>query len=147
MASEARIGRRPRLEGLQSAALGAPLMTAAVVCIALAALSAALLATVPSYDPWSWIVWGREVVDPHLSFVTGGGPSWKPLPVLFTTVFALIGGAAPTLWVITARFGGLMAFVAAYRLASRLVGSGPRSWGICAGLLAAAGVALTQEWA
>ncbi|MBV9424593.1 MAG: hypothetical protein JOZ98_16905, partial [Solirubrobacterales bacterium] len=100
----------------------------------------------PSYDPWSWIVWGREVVDPHLSFTVGGGPSWKPLPVVFTTVYALFGGAAPTLWVITARAGGLLALVAAYRLAARIVGEDRRA-GAVAGVIAAAGVALTQEWA
>src|ERR1700722_2959609 len=78
-------------------------LIAVVACFALAALSAAILPTVPSYDPWSWIVWGREVSDPHLSFVVGGGPSWKPLPLIFTTVFGLFGGAAPTLWGIAAR--------------------------------------------
>jgi len=135
------------LAGLGAGALGAPFLTSTVVCAALAALSAALLPTVPSYDPWSWIVWGREVTDPALSFIVTGGPSWKPLPWLFTSVYGLFGGAAPTLWVITARFGGLMALVAAYRLAARLVGRGPRWWGIGAGLLAAVGVALTQEWA
>ncbi len=75
--------------------------------MALAALSAAVLPTVPSYDPWSWIVWGREVTDPHLSFLVSGGPSWKPLPFVFTTLWGLFGSAAPTLWVITARAGGL----------------------------------------
>jgi len=131
-----------------------PFAVSLLVCVALAALSAAVLPTVPSYDPWSWIGWGREVVDPHLSFTVTGGPSWKPLPVLFNVVFGLFGGAAPTLWVITARVGGLMAFVAAYRLASMLVRSwSPEpvpalSWGpVIAGLFAAAGVALTQEWA
>jgi hypothetical protein len=126
-------------------ALASPLLTATIACVALAALSAALLPTVPSYDPWAWIVWGREVVDPHLSFTVGGGPSWKPLPVMFTTVFGLFGGAAPTLWVIAARAGGLLALVAAYRLAARLVGGRP--WGPVAGVIAAAGVVLTQDWA
>jgi hypothetical protein len=115
----------------------------------LALLSAALLATVPSYDPWSWIVWGREVTDPHLSFTLSGGPSWKPLPFLFTTVFGLFGGAAPTLWVIAARTGGLLGLVAAYRLGSRLsnrAGSGPRWAPVTAGSIAVLGVALTQEW-
>jgi hypothetical protein len=117
------------------------------VCVVLAAVSAAVLPTVPSYDPWAWISWGREVVDPHLSFAISGGPSWKPLPVFpFTTVYALFGsGAAPTLWVITARAGGLLGLVAAYRLASRLVGA-PRWAAVAAGLIAAAGVVLTQEW-
>ena len=98
----------------------------------------------PSYDPWAWIVWGREVVDPHLSFTLGGGPSWKPLPVIFTAVFGLFGGAAPTLWVITARAGGLLGLAGAFRLARRLSGAG--RWGLVAGLIAAAGVALTQDW-
>ncbi len=115
----------------------------------MAALSAAILPTVPSYDPWSWIVWGREVVDPHLSFAVSGGPSWKPLPFLFTTVFGLFGGGAPTLWVIAARAGGLLGLVAAYRLAARLVtreASAPGWAGPVAGVLAAGGLLLTQDW-
>ncbi len=122
-----------------------PFLISAVACVALAGLSVALLPTVPSYDPWSWVVWGREVVDPHLSFAVGGGPSWKPLPVIFTTVFGLFGGAAPTLWVGAARAGGLLALPAAYRLAARLV-PGPRWAGAAAGLTAAAAIVLTQEW-
>jgi hypothetical protein len=124
--------------------LASPLAVWSVACVALAALSAATLPTVPSYDPWSWIVWGREVVDPHLSFAISGGPSWKPLPFIFTTIFALFGGAAPTLWVIVARAGGLMGLVAGYRLARRLIGGGP--WGVVAGALAVAGIVLTQDW-
>jgi hypothetical protein len=123
-----------------------PALLATVACVALAAVSAAVLPTVPSYDPWAWIVWGREVVDPHLSFAVGGGPSWKPLPFLFTTVFGLFGGAAPTLWVITARAAGLLALVAAYRLAARLMSAHGKRWAVAAGVIAAAGVALTQDW-
>jgi hypothetical protein len=139
-----RLGARQSRGG----ALGSPLLIAAVGCTALAALSA-LLPTVPSYDPWSWIVWGREVVDPHLSFAVGGGPSWKPLPVLFTAVYGLFGSASPTLWVITARAGGLLAAVSAYRLAGRLVrgdsGAGAPGFApIAAGLTAAACLLLTR---
>jgi hypothetical protein len=122
-----------------------PGLIVVAVCLALAALSAAVLPTVPSYDPWSWIVWGREVTDPHLSFVLGGGPSWKPLPVIFTSVYGLFGAAAPTLWVITARAGGLLGLAAAWKLASRLTGRGRA--GATAGLLALIGVVLTQQWA
>jgi hypothetical protein len=128
-----------------AAARDHPFLVATLACTALAAISAAVLPTVPSYDPWSWVVWGREVFDPHLSFFVGGGPSWKPLPVVFTAVFGLFGGAAPTLWVIAARAGGLLGVVAAYRLASRLAGERP--WAVVAGLVAAAGVVLTQDWA
>jgi hypothetical protein len=119
-------------------------LIAVVACFALAALSAAVLPTVPSYDPWSWIVWGREVSDPHLSFVVGGGPSWKPLPLIFTTVFGLFGGAAPTLWVITARAGGFLGLLFAWKLAARLTGGGRA--GAFAGLLAVIGVVLTRDW-
>jgi hypothetical protein len=126
--------------------LRSPFLVATVASLALAAISAAVLPTVPSYDPWAWISWGREVVDPHLSFAISGGPSWKPLPFLFTTVYALFGtAAAPTLWVITARAGGLLALVAAYRLGARLVGA-PRWARVAAGLIAAAGVVVSQEW-
>ena len=124
--------------------LHSPTLIAVGACIALAALSAAVLPTVPSYDPWSWIVWGREVSDPHLSFVVGGGPSWKPLPLIFTTVFGLFGGAAPTLWVITARAGGFVGLLFAWKLASRLTGGGRA--GAFAGVLAVIGVVLTQDW-
>jgi hypothetical protein len=132
--------------------LRSPFAVALYACVALAALSAALLPTVPSYDPWSWVVWGREVVDPHLSFTVSGGPSWKPYPLPFTTVFALFGGAAPTLWVIAARAGGLLGVLAAYRLAARLVSGGSADaaavpWAApVAGVIAAAGVLLTQDW-
>ncbi len=113
-------------------------------CILLALLSAVVLPTVPSYDPWSWIVWGKEVTDPHLSFVVSGGPSWKPLPFLFTTVYGPFDSAAPTLWVITARVGGLLGLVAAWRLSNRLVGGG---WqGAVAGVLAIVSIVLTQDW-
>jgi hypothetical protein len=122
-----------------------------VVCIVLGALSAAVLPTVPSYDPWSWIVWGREITDPHISFIISGGPSWKPLPFVFTTVWGAFGSAAPTLWVITARIGGLLGLVAAWRLAYKLAGStdGERGGmvpGVAAGVIAVAGVLLTQDW-
>src|SRR5437763_6133575 len=114
---------RPERRGfrLRRAWFADPFLVAVVACTALAALSAAVLPTVPSYDPWSWVVWGKEVFDPHLSFFVGGGPSWKPLPVAFTAVFGPFGGGAPTLWVIAARAGGLLGLVGAYRLAGSVV--------------------------
>ena len=88
-------------------------------CFALAALSL-LLPSVPTQDSWSWIVWGREVA--HLDLDTSAGSSWKPLPVLFTTVWSLFGDAAPSLWIMTARAGGLLAVLFAFRLGRRLGG-------------------------
>ncbi|HEX2086256.1 MAG TPA: hypothetical protein VHF89_11275 [Solirubrobacteraceae bacterium] len=100
--------------------------------LALAALSL-LLPSTPTYDPWAWIVWGREITE--LDLDTVDGPSWKPLPVLFTTVFALFGDAAPDLWLLVARAGAIAAVPLAYALAARLAGP-------VAGLAAAAGLAL-----
>ena len=75
----------------------------------------------PTYDPWAWIIWGREVM--HLDLVTTDGPSWKPLPILFTAPFSLAGdGPAPDLWLFVARAGGLLAVAMAFRLAARLAG-------------------------
>lgn len=88
-------------------------------CFALAGLTL-LLPSVPSYDPWAWLIWGREVV--HLDLHTTTGPSWKPLPVLLTAPYSLAGPAAPELWLITARAATLGAVVAAFAVADRLGG-------------------------
>jgi hypothetical protein len=91
-----------------------------LACLGLAALSL-LGPSNPTYDPWAWIIWGREIA--HLDLNTVSGPSWKPLPVLFTTVLSLFGDdAAPNLWLVVARAGGFLAIAMAYRLGSRLGG-------------------------
>ncbi|HEY1516123.1 MAG TPA: hypothetical protein VGF91_06870 [Solirubrobacteraceae bacterium] len=89
----------------------------AVVALLIAALSL-LIPSTPSYDPWAWLVWGKEIV--HLDLHTTGGPSWKPLPMLFTTVFGVFGKAQPDLWLIIARTGAVMAVVMVFKLAWRL---------------------------
>ncbi|HEX2102763.1 MAG TPA: hypothetical protein VHF51_03880 [Solirubrobacteraceae bacterium] len=87
----------------------------------------------PTYDPWAWIIWGREVL--HLDLSTVHGPSWKPLPVLLTTPFGLFGGLAPDLWLFVARAGTIAGVWFAFRLGRRL-------GGIPAGLVAAVPYAL-----
>ncbi len=87
------------------------------VALAIGALSL-LIPSTPSYDPWAWLVWGREVV--HLNLHTAGGPSWKPLPMMFTTLFALFGHAQPDLWLIVARAGAVMAVAMSFKIAWRL---------------------------
>jgi hypothetical protein len=77
-----------------------------------------LIPSTPSYDPWAWLVWGREIV--HLKLHTTGGPSWKPLPVIFTTAFAPFGKAAPDLWLVVARAGSVMAAAMVFKLSWRL---------------------------
>ena len=104
-----------------------------VGCLVVSALTL-LFPSTPTYDPWAWILWGREIV--HIDLTTTGGPSWKPLPVLFTVPFSIFGeDAAPLLWVWIARAGALLALAMSFRVARRLVG-GPA--GIVAGLFAAA---------
>jgi hypothetical protein len=106
-------------------------------CLVLAALSL-LGPSEPTYDPWAWLIWGREITELDLSTVSG--PSWKPLPVLLTTPFALIGDdAAPSLWLLVARGGGLLAIVMAFRLASRFAG-------IPAGLIAGGSLLLADAF-
>ncbi len=108
-----------------------------LVCLAVAALSL-LGPTVPTYDPWAWIIWGREIM--HLDLVTTDGPSWKPLPVLFTAPFSLFGDeAAPELWILVSRTGGLLAFAMTYRLAARLAGP-------AAGAIATLALLLSDEF-
>ena len=71
--------------------------------------------------------------------MVGGAPSWKPLPVLVTTPLALAGGAAPALWLVVARAGGLFSLFLAYRLGDRLAGR-------AAGALSVVGLLLSNHW-
>ena len=102
-----------------------------------------LLPSQPSYDPWAWLVWGRELW--HGTLDTGGGPSWKPLPVALTFAFAPAGELAPMLWLVVARASGLLALALAFRLAARLAGP-RRVAGIVAGTVAAVALALVPLW-
>ena len=125
------------------------------VPIGICALSAvSLLAHFqPLYDAWAWLVWGRELTG--LDLDTSAGPSWKPLPVLVTAVFAPGGGAAPELWLFTARAGALAAVALAWKLAARLALPAavvaqvdPRTLRLAragAGLLAATGLVLLSD--
>ena len=130
-------GRAPATDGRAVGVPGRPAFASmwlvAAGCLAVAALTL-LLPSTPTYDPWAWILWGREIA--HLDLTTTGGPSWKPLPILFTTPFSLFGlHTAPYLWLWIARAGGLLACVMAYRIARRLVG--PGWYGLLAGVAAA----------
>ena len=115
-------------------------------CLILAALSLAL-PSVPSYDPWAWLNWGREIA--FLDLDTRNGPSWKPLPVAFTTLFSPLGkiddGIPPALWLLTARAGALMALFYAFRVAGRLAGP-DRRVAVGAGMVAALALALSPSW-
>jgi hypothetical protein len=106
-----------------------------LACFVLAALSL-VGPDAPTYDPWAWLNWGRQLSEGGLD--TTAGPSWKPLPVVFTTAFGFLGDdAAPPLWLLVARTGGLVALALAYRLAARLAGP-------AAGLVAVVALALSN---
>jgi hypothetical protein len=104
----------------------------ALIVLALTLLTF-LAPSAPTYDPWAWIIWGREVL--HLNLSTVDGPSWKPLPVLLTTPFAIFGSLAPDLWLFAARAGAIAGVVMAFRVARRL-------GGVPAGAAAAAAYAI-----
>lgn len=126
-------GRGPR---------GAPMVWIVLGCLAVSAVTLAY-PTTPTYDPWAWVMWGREIVQ--LDLVTTGGPSWKPLPMLFTVPFSLLGdGLAPYLWVWIARAGGLLGCVMAFRVARRLIGGG--WYGSVAGVAAAAALLSSNKY-
>ena len=123
--------------------LDAPAATALAVCIGLSAISVVVISWVPSSDPYAWIDWGQEVAShvgsSPIAVGLAGGPSWKPFPAIFTTIFGLFGTAAPSLWLIIPRAAGLLALVAAFRL-------GRRFGGLAAGILAAIALCLLQDW-
>ncbi len=106
---------------------------AAAVALALASL--VLVDPAPSYDPWAWLLWGREVADGGLSTVDG--PAFKPLPVAVCALLAPLGSAAPWLWVLLVRVAAVLAAWLAFALGRRLAGGSA-----VAGALAAVGVLL-----
>lgn len=118
-----------------ASATGTRVPLAVAGCLAVAAASLALPATL-AFDPWAWLVWGRDVL--HLDLDTTGGPSWKPLPVLASTLVALAGDHAPTVWLVVARAAGLLALVCTFRLAARFAGP-------AAGVVAASLLLLTPD--
>jgi hypothetical protein len=106
--------------------------------LALAAASLAL-PSAPTYDPWAWLVFGREIVVPGPGFSTIASTGWKPLAVLFTAPLALAGSAAPSLWLVVVRFAGLAALALAFRL-------GARAAGPIAGAIAVLALLATTDW-
>src|SRR4051794_4107839 len=96
-----------------------PARRTAVVVLVLAGLSL-LMPSAPTFDPWAWTIRGPEII--HLDLSTVDGRSWKPLPILFTTPFALFGSLAPSLWLFVARAGTIAGVVLLFRLGRRLGG-------------------------
>lgn len=118
-----------------------PLLLAGAASLALALASLAL-PTGPTYDPYAWLIWGRDLAHLGLS-TTGGGTSWKPLPSLVDALLTPLGGGAANGWVVVARAGALFAVFMTFRLAWRLA---PRQGRVLAGVIATAALLLTHEW-
>ena len=138
MAGKATDGWQGPSPGSPVHARAAPVAIAAG-CLALAGASL-LLPIPPAYDPWSWLLWGREVTRLELS--TADGPAFKPLPVVITTLLAPLGAAAPPLWLLVSRLGGLASLALGFVVARRLAGGG--ALGALAGAGAVMGIALTD---
>ena len=80
---------------------------AVAAAVLMAAAVSLLVPSAPAYDPWAWLVWGREVAALELDTVDG--PAWKPLPVAVTALLSVAGPGAPALWLVGARAGALAA--------------------------------------
>jgi len=105
-------------------------------CAALAALSL-LLPWALAFDPQVWVAWGHDAWHGELN--TRGGPTWKPLSVLGTTLLAPLDRDAEPVWAAIGRMGGLLALAGAYVLGERLAGR-------LAGAVAALVMALSPWW-
>jgi hypothetical protein len=103
-----------------------------LVALALAGLSLPLLHDTPAYDPYSWLIWGREIAHLHLD-TKNAATSVKPLPMAIDTIFAFTGSAEPSVWLFIARAGVIFA----------LGGALLRGW--LAGVVALVGFAVAQE--
>ena len=135
-----------RLGPIEDWARQHPLAFCSVLSVVLGALSCAIWTPVPGFDVQSWINWGWSASHPQMGgFLIRGGPSWKPLPVAFTTFYGLFGQAAPTLWAITARAGGILGLAGVFRLSFELTDRAglPRRWGWVAGVVGCAGLIMT----
>jgi MFS family permease len=115
-------------------------LSAALVLVT--GLSALLVAPAPTYDSWSWLLWGREVAS--LSLSTAEGPAFKPLPVAVCALLSLLGSWAPVAWVLLARAGAVVAVWVAYRAAGAL---GAVAVALTGGLLGYAATGVETGWA
>ncbi len=102
--------------------------------------------TRPGFDPYGWLVWGRQTVSGALD--TNAAPSWKPLPYLLTVPFALAGHDQVWLWLLTSVAVSLSGVGFAARIAHRLTAapSQRRYAGLAAGAFAAVSLLGIQNY-
>jgi hypothetical protein len=107
--------------------------------IVLAVISMIVLPRNIAYDPWSWLIWGRETIHLHLD-TRQAATAVKPLPIFINTLFAPLGTrAAPDIWLFVARVAALLSLALVFRIAQRVSG-------VAAGLIAAIGLAVSDEY-
>jgi hypothetical protein len=91
--------------------------------------------TLPSFDAYGWLTWGQRTW--HGGLDTNAAPSWKPLPYLFTVIYAVLGHHAELrLWMTTSAAVAFAGVVFAGRIAYKL--TAPRAERRWAGWVAAA---------
>lgn len=119
-----------------------PRLPALIGGAAVLALLSLLLAFEPVFDPWAWLIWGRELAALELD--TSAGSSWKPLPVAVTALGSVSNDGAADVWLAVSRFGWLLSAGIAWRLAARLA-EGPAQVRFVAGLVAAGSLLLIAD--
>ncbi|HEX3976236.1 MAG TPA: hypothetical protein VHW96_08210 [Solirubrobacteraceae bacterium] len=120
-----------------------------LVAAALVVVSAALVVwakTRPGFDPYGWLTWGHMTL--HGGLDTNAAPSWKPLPYVFTVVYALLGSHELRLWMITSAAVSLSGVIFAGRIAYKLTDAPPeRRWaGWAAGIFAGLALLGIQDY-
>ncbi|MGZ6876371.1 MAG: hypothetical protein ACXVFR_08390 [Nocardioidaceae bacterium] len=109
-----------------------------VGAVVLAGVTVVVLPRGIAYDPWSWLIWGREIG--HLGLDTRhAATAVKPLPIFVDTLLAPAGSAAPILWLLVARAGTVLSLVLAFRV-------GHRIGGVVAGTAATVGLAMADQF-
>jgi hypothetical protein len=104
-----------------------PWWTTAFAVIAISVLLVLWAGTRPGFDPYGWLTWGHRTL--HGGLDTNAAPSWKPLPYIFTTIFALAGHYEMRLWMFFSTAVALSGVVFAGRVAYKLTGAAPeRRW-------------------
>lgn len=109
-----------------------PYLGAAALSLALGLVSLVVLPRSLSYDPWSWLSWGREL--DHLALTTrASATSFKPLTVFVAALLSPTGQLAPRLWLAISRTGLVLTLLLSFHI-------GRRFQGPVAGVLAVGGV-------
>lgn len=113
-------------------------LVAVAASLAVAALSLAVLPTSVGYDPWSWLIWGRELAHGDLN-TAGAASSFKPYPVIVNALLAWTRSAEPSVWLLLARAGSVMGVVLVFHLGRRLNSTQ-------AGIIAACGLVTSLQY-